>query len=117
MKKVLEVLQYGETDIRFNTDLRFGKDDHEKYVALLVGVAVSMVTKLWGGNEEDILKVIRALAIADLAVCVNRKNMIEYLDEDSHSLSMMLKDMTEQARKHGIIVKEFAPGVKPPKNS
>lgn len=50
-----------------------------------------MVTRLWGGNETAVLAMIRALAIADLAVSVNRKQM----------------------ERNGEKVIRFAPGVTP----
>ncbi len=72
MKKILEVLQDGDIDIRFNTDLDPVK--HPNVIPnVITRTAFAMVTKLWGGNEAAVLAMIRALAIADLAVSVNRQ--------------------------------------------
>ena len=65
MKKILEVLRYGENDIRFHTDL-----DPTKAPGIIpettTELAIAMMTTLWGGNELAVLAMIRALAIADL---------------------------------------------------
>ena len=75
MKKILEVLQYGDIDIRFNTDFDPVKNPNV-IPDVISRTAFAMVTRLWGGNEMAVLAMIRALAIADLAVSVNRKQMI-----------------------------------------
>ena len=85
MKKILEVLQYGDIDIRFNTDLDPIK--HPNVIPdVITRTSFAMTTRLWGGNERAVLAMIRALAVADLAVCVNRKEMVRHLDEDSEAL-------------------------------
>ena len=86
MKKILEVLQYGDIDIRFNTDLDPLK--HPNVIPdVITRTSFAMTTRLWGGNEMAVLAMIRALAVADLAVCVNRKEMVRHLDEDSEALA------------------------------
>ena len=69
MKKILEVLRYGENDIRFHTDID-PKKDPEIINQTVVEVAMAMMTTLWGGNEQAVLAMIRALSIADLGVSV-----------------------------------------------
>ena len=114
MKKILEVLQYGETDIRFNTDVDVSKN-RESVMHTVVCAATAMVTKLWGGNELSVLAMIRALAIADLAVSVNRKEMVEELDAASRECAEMLKEAKEEFEKAGGKVMSFAPGINPPR--
>ena len=75
MKKILEILQYGDTDIRFRTDLK-PADKPDTIPGLVSSLAFAMMTTLWGANERDIIPVLRALTIADLAVSVNREEMI-----------------------------------------
>ena len=114
MKKLLEVLQYGENEIRFNTEF----DVHKNVEALpmiVLGAAMSMTTKLWGGNEMSVLAVIRALCIADLAVSVNRKDMIRQLDEESEMMSKIYFEAVDEFRKGGGTVMAFGPGVTPSK--
>ena len=86
MKKILEVLQYGDTDIRFNTDIDVRKNPNA-VMDILSRVAFAMTTSLWGGNEMSVLAMIRTLSIADLAVSVNREEMIHQLDETSAMLA------------------------------
>ena len=90
MKKILEVLQYGEMDIRFNTDIDVNKNP-EVVLDIVSKVAFSMATKLWGGNELSVLAMIRALSIADLALSVNRKEMIKELDRSSETMARTMK--------------------------
>lgn len=112
MKKLLEVLQYGGMDIRFNTDVNVKKD--MQLIATLPGIAgIAMMTKLWGGNEAAVLAMIRSLAIADLAVSVNRKEMIRSLDEISAETAATLLKAKEEFEKEGGQVMTFSPAVKP----
>jgi hypothetical protein len=113
MKKILEVLQYGDRDIRFNTDIKLGSD--LEATTLLTSIALAMVTTLWGGNEKEVLAMIRALAIADLSVCVNRKEMLKVLELDSKHLARAFMDAQKEMERRGIKVMTFAPGVQPPK--
>ena len=112
MKKILEVLQYGETDIRFNTDLK--PTTHPDSLPMLVGsAAFAMTTRLWGGNEHDVLAVIRALAIADLAVSVNRKDMIKKMDQDSKTFARIIVEARREFEKNGGQVIVFPPNINP----
>ena len=54
MKKILEVLSYGENDLRFNTDL---DPAHLNQVipSLTSTALLTMITKLWGGKEVAVL--------------------------------------------------------------
>ena len=45
MKKILEILQYGQTDIRFNTDLKPSSRPNQ-IPELISGVSFSMMTSL-----------------------------------------------------------------------
>lgn len=112
MKKILEVLQDGDIDIRFNTDLDPVK--HPNVIPnVITRTAFAMVTKLWGGNEAAVLAMIRALAIADLAVSVNRQQMIQFLDEESAALAISINEAMTAFRKKGGRITVFPPGVKP----
>lgn len=112
MKKILEVLQYGDNDFRFNTDLDLVK--HQKEIEMLpVRLVFTMITKLWGGNELAVLTAIRALAIADLAASVNREQMIRHLDHDSKNLARILFESKKEFERAGGKVDVFYPGSKP----
>ena len=114
MKKILEVLRYGENDIRFHTDIDPVKDPeiiHETVTEL----ALAMMTTLWGGNEQAVLAMIRALAIADLGVSVNRRQMIGFLSETSAMLERSLRDARKAFEESGGKIMVFGPGIAPPK--
>ena len=115
MKKILEVLRYGENDIRFHTDLD-PKKDPEIINQTVVEVAMAMMTTLWGGNETAVLAMIRALSIADLGVSVNRRQMVSFLNEASESLAASLHEARKTFEKSGGKVSVFAPGMAPPKS-
>ena len=114
MKKILEVLQYGEMDIRFNTDIDVNKNP-EVVLDIVSKVAFSMATKLWGGNELSVLAMIRALSIADLALSVNRKEMIKELDRSSETMARTMKMAAEEFRRNGGKLMTFGPGIMPGK--
>ncbi len=115
MKKILEVLQYGDTDIRFNTDI-LNDRDFQQIPALAAQSAFTMATRLWGGNERGVLAVIRALALADLAISVNRKEMLKFYEEEAKHLATALKEAIAAFQKEGGKVQVFGPGVTPPKS-
>lgn len=113
MKKILEVLQYGEMDIRFNTDIK-SERDFQQLPDLAVQCLLAMTTRLWGGNEHGVLAAIRILALADLAASVNREEMLKRLDEESGNLANILKEaMADFERKGGKVI-TFGPGIAPP---
>ncbi|MBP5333877.1 MAG: hypothetical protein J6Y66_06885 [Bacteroidales bacterium] len=112
MKKILEVCQYGDFDIRFNTDI---KPEQLKSVIpeLPAKFACAMTTSLWGGNEAAVLAMIRSLAIADFAVSVNRKEMIRMLDESSANLARLFKEAQKDFEAKGGRIDIFGPGIMP----
>lgn len=115
MKKILEVLRYGENDIRFHTDIDPSKDPsiiHQTVVEL----AMAMMTTLWGGNEQAVLAMVRALAISDLGVSVNRRQMVGFLNEASADLALSLQAARKAFEETGGKVMVFGPGVAPPKS-
>ena len=114
MKKILEVLQYGEMDIRFNTDIDVNKNP-EAVLDIVSKVAFSMATKLCGGNELSVLAMIRALSIADLALSINRKEMIKELDRSSETMARTMKMAAEEFRRNGGKLMTFGPGIMPGK--
>ena len=115
MKKILEVLRYGENDIRFHTDID-PKKDPEIINQTVVEVAMAMMTTLWGGNEQAVLAMIRALSIADLGVSVNRRQMVSFLNEASESLAASLQAARKSFEQSGGKISVFAPGTTPPKS-
>lgn len=110
MKKILEVLRYGENDIRFHTDLDPVKNP-DLIPATTSDVAFAMVTSLWGGNEQAVLAMLRCLTIADFAMSVNRKQMIRWLDEESAVLARCFRESLDDLQSHGGKVAIFPPGV------
>lgn len=112
MKTILQVLQYGDYDVRFRTDIDPLKDPNaiDKVIS---SVAMAMVTTLWGGNEQAVLAMIRALSIADLGASVNRRQMIRFLDEASEGVSQSLDEARKLFEKSGGKISIFPPGVNP----
>ena len=112
MKKILEVLQYGDFDLRFNTDIDVSKHP-EAVQDTIARAAMSMTTTLWGGNEQSVLAMIRALSIADLGVSVNRKEMVRFLDESSRICEISLHEWRKMMERKGKAVHVFPPHIKP----
>lgn len=114
MKKILEVLQYGEFDFRFNTDIDVSRRP-EIISDIASKLSFCMATKLWGGNEQSVLAVIRALAIADLSLCVNRKSMLRELARSSDMLARVFQEAKREFERHGGKVLTFGPEITPGK--
>ena len=114
MKKILEVLWYGDHDLRFNTDL--DQAHLESVIPSLASSALfTMLTKLWGGKESAVLAVIRALSLADLAASSNREEMLRQMDESSRAMVEIFQEARREFEKKGGKIITFGPGVKPPK--
>ena len=113
MKKILEVLQEGETDIRFDTDIQ-PRRNPSVIPNVTANLALAMVTSLWGGKEQAVLSMIRALAVADLAVSVNRKQMLKMLDESSAALARSFQEARAEFEKAGGKVQVFSPNIPKP---
>ena len=112
MKKILEVLQYGDIDLRFNTDFNPVKNP-SVIPDIISRTAFAMMTRLWGGNEQAVLAMIRAMAIADLSVSVNRKQMIRHYDEESAVMARSFLETQREFEKRGGKMMVFGPGTKP----
>lgn len=111
MKTVLQVLQYGDIDFRFKTDFD-PQSNPESLFQIITGVTMAMSTTLWGGNEAAVLAVLRALTLADLSLCVNRKDMIKWLDEESRNLAKAINEARREMEKRGKMI-TFGPGIAP----
>ena len=110
MKKVLEILQYGDMDIRFDTDIKITERD---ITELLPKISFNMATRLWGGNEQTVLAVIRLLAIADLSLCSNREFLIRQMDENSEMLARSMQEARKQFVEGGGKIIQFPPEIMP----
>ena len=103
MKKIIEVVEYADQDIRFKTDLDVARNP-QLVLDLLPKLMFSMSSTLLGHNEINIFAVIRALIAADLAISVNRKEMIKMLDEQTKILSKSFREAIEAMQKQGKAV-------------
>lgn len=100
MKKIIEVVEYADQDIRFKTDLDVARNP-QLVLDLLPKLMFSMSSTLLGHNEINIFAVIRALIAADLAISVNRREMIKMLDEQTKALSKSFRETMDIMQKQG----------------
>lgn len=112
MKTILEVLDCGNGEVRFNTDFKIARNP-SCIPELLSKIAFNMTTRLWGGNEADVLAIIRLLAVSDLSVSVNRKEMIKMLDQESASFGSIFRKAAREMESDGKMHTIY-PGVTPP---
>ena len=110
MKRILEVLQDGDGQLKFNTDINVWKDPMVS-MDIIQNAMLSMSTTLWGGNEQSVLAMIRSLAIADLALCTNRDEMIEHLKDASGSLADAFNSVLQEEQLRGSVT-IFPPNVR-----
>lgn len=113
MKKLLEVNLCDNFEIRFKTDIDVLKEQ-ELASMIPLAAAYTMLTKLWGGNETSVLAIIRMLSMADIAVSVDRDEMIEKLKLSSGRVAEQLKDLISCMEKSGTQFRSYGPGIKPP---
>lgn len=110
MKRILEVLQDGDGQLKFDTDINVWKDPMVS-MDIIQSAMLSMSTTLWGGNEQSVLAMIRSLAIADLALSTNRDEMIEHLKDASRSLADAFNSVLQEERLRGSVT-IFPPNVR-----
>ena len=111
MKKILEVLQCRDGELKFNTDLDVKKNPME-VMDLTFTAIFNMATKLWGGNEQTIIAVIRALFVADMAISVDRKKVIKGLADQSEIMGEEFMKMMKTLQEQGKVM-SFSPIVQP----
>ena len=115
MKKILEVLQCGNGELRFDTDVDVIKDPES--IIDITGMAIyTMATKLWGGNEQSVIAMIRALFIADMALSPNRQVMCKMLVEESGVLYEIFQKSISLCGKVRTFPPGFTPNMKGRKN-
>jgi hypothetical protein len=112
MKKILEVLQYGDCELRFNTDLDVKKNPMA-IMDLTVAAMFSMAAKLWGGNEQTVIAVIRSLFVADMAISTDRKTMLKGLGKEAEQMGDEFMKMMKTLQDQGKAM-TFPAGVQPP---
>ena len=80
---------------------------------LTVAAMFSMATKLWGGNEQTVIAVIRSLFVADMAISTDRKTMLKGLGKEAEQMGdeFMKKMKTLQDQGKAMT---FPAGVQPP---
>ena len=100
MKKIIEVLEYGDNDIRFNTDLDVTRDP-QLVLDLIPKLMFSMSSSLIGKKEVNVYAVIRSLISADLAISNNSKEMIKMLDEQTKILSKTFLETVKAMQEEG----------------
>ena len=103
MKKIIEVLDYGDNDIRFNTDLDV-TGNHQLVLDLIPRLMFSMSSSLIGKEEINVFAAIRSLVSADMAISNNRKELIRMLDEQSEILSRIFRQTIDAMQKQGKAV-------------
>ena len=100
MKKILEVIQTGDGELKFNTDLNVQKNPMA-IMDLTVSAMFSMATKLWGGNEQTIIAVIRALFVADMAISTDRKIVLKGLGIEAEKMGEEFMKMVKELQCQG----------------
>ena len=115
METILKITRDGE-GLNFSTDLD-PVSNPELVHEIVIQIAMAMMTTLWGGNEQAVLAMIRAIAVADLGVSVNRKEMVAFLDDASKTLADSIAEARKAYEQSGGTITVFAPGVPRPTQS
>lgn len=112
MKKILEVLECSNGELKFNTDLNVKKNP-SAVMDVASSAIFTMATKLWGGNEDSVVAVIRALFVADMALSVDRGIIMHGLAQEAERMAEVFNEMMSKMVASGK-AQTFGPGVKPP---
>ena len=115
MRKILEVLQSSTGELTFNTDVDVEKDAIV-VMDIMSSAMFSMATKLWGGNEQSIIAVIRALFISDMAISTDGEFIMKGIMKEAAHMGKLFNDMMAAMEARGI-AQSFAPGVPRPGDS
>ena len=108
MRKILEVLECPNGELKFNTDVDVIKDP-EAVIDITGRAIFCMATKLWGGNEHSIIAMIRALFTADMALSPNRDIISKSLTKESKVMYEIFQKSISQCGN----VQTFPPGIGP----
>lgn len=112
MRKILEVLQSSTGELTFNTDIDVEKDA-TVVMDIMSSAMFSMATKLWGGNEQSVIAVIRALFIADMAISADGEFIMKGIMKEAAHMGKLFNDMMAAMEARGV-AQSFAPGVPRP---
>ena len=115
MRKILEVLQSSTGELTFNTDVDVEKDA-TVVMDIMSSAMFCMATKLWGGNEQSVIAVIRALFIADMAISADGEFIMKGIMKEAAHMGKLFNDMMAAMEARGV-AQSFAPGVPRPWDS
>ena len=115
MRKILEVLQSSTGELTFNTDVDVEKDA-TVVMDIMSSAMFCMATKLWGGNEQSVIAVIRALFIADMAISADGEFIMIGIMKEAAHMGKLFNDMMAAMEARGV-AQSFAPGVPRPGDS
>jgi hypothetical protein len=115
MKKILEVLENKNGELKFNTDVDVVKDPD--YVIDIIGRAIfTMSTKLWGGNEDSVIAMIRAMFVADMALSPDRDKICKGMAKESKVMYEIFRKSISQCGEVHTFPPGFGPNMKGRKN-
>lgn len=115
MRKILEVLQSSTGELTFNTDINVEKNT-TVVMDIMSSAMFCMATKLWGGNEQSVIAVIRALFVADMAISADGEFIMKGIMKEAAHMGKLFNDMMAAMEARGV-AQSFAPGVPRPGDS
>ena len=115
MKKILEVLECSNGELKLNTDVDVIKDP-ESVIDITGRAIFTMATKLWGGNENSIMAMIRALFIADMALSPDRERICKGLAKEAKTMYDIFQKSISLCGKVQTFPPGFTPNMKGRKN-
>jgi len=115
MKKILEVLEDSNGELKFNTDVDVIKNP-ESVIDITGRAIFAMATKLWGGNEHSVIAMIRAMFIADMALSPDRDIVCKGLAKESKVMYEIFQKSISQCGEVQTFPPGFGPSTKGRKN-
>jgi hypothetical protein len=111
MRKILEVLECSNGELKFNTDVNVVENPEE--IINITGRAIfDMATGLWGGNEHSVIAMIRAMFLADMALSPNRELLTKQLCREAKEMFQIFEGEIKKMAAQGKAM-SFPPGAGP----
>ena len=101
-KKVLEVLQCSDGELKFNSEIDVDSDP-TVVMDIMSSAMFCMATKLWGEKENSVVAMIRALFVADMAISVDRDFILKGLSKEAAHMGRLFNDMMEKFQAEGRV--------------
>ena len=102
MKRILEVLQCSDGELKFNSEIDVDSDP-TVVMDIMSSAMFCMATKLLGEKENSVVAMIRALFVADMAISLDRDIILKGLSKEAAHMGKLFNDMMDKFQAEGRV--------------